>query len=333
MGTVPEAHSGKLSNLSWLVEVRELSQPLSELRPIWVQQGIIETDAQHPLPQQHPFCELNLTLSGQGPLFLGKEEAYRRAGDLLMLGPGVPHWGKLDEGPVRFLTVYFLPSLLLEFGPETDGIRFLRRFTAKQSLQERVVCPTPELRSRLTGLFIDIAAEFAGERLGREFRLRSILMELLTELLRWEELEGRTVAGLGDVTDWRFIHKALLYLRIHFAEPVYERDVAAAAGVCQSRLREIFRQTLGMSWVRYLQIYRIHQAAALLSQPDSNVTEAALSVGFDHLGHFNRLFRLFKGTSPMHFKKSIMQSCGGLTGAAEAAPALQAKGTVSGEKA
>lgn len=306
--TATKAHPAMMPNLSWLVEVRELRQPLSELRPIWVRQGIIQADEPHPLPQQHPFCELNLVLSGRGPVFLEQEQACRRAGDLLLIGPGIPHWGKIDQGPVRFLTVYFMPSLLLEFGPETDGVRFLRRFTAKQNLQERLVRPTPALRRRLTLLFEDIATEFDGDRLGREFKLRSILMDLLVQLLRWEEREGRTLADPGNGTDWRFIHKALIYLREHFAEPVYAREVAAATGVCESRLKEIFHHTLGISWVKYLQIYRIHQAAAILSQPDSNVTEAALAVGFDNLGHFNRLFRRFKGTTPKLFRKSLPQA-------------------------
>jgi len=50
--------------------------------------------------------------------------------------------------------------------------------------------------------------------------------------------------------------------------------------------------------VRYLQGYRIHRAAALLNEGGYDVTEAALTVGFDSLSHFNVTFRSFMGVSP-----------------------------------
>ena len=51
----------------------------------------------------------------------------------------------------------------------------------------------------------------------------------------------------------------------------------------------------------YLQGYRIHRAAALLSEGRLNVTEAALEVGFDSLSHFNETFHSFMGVSPKSF--------------------------------
>ena len=91
------------------------------------------------------------------------------------------------------------------------------------------------------------------------------------------------------------------YLREHHAEPVYAKDVARAAGISESRLKILFRYALNLSWVKYLQGYRIHRAAALLSEGRLNVTEAALEVGFDSLSHFNETFHSFMGVSPKSF--------------------------------
>ena len=58
-----------------------------------------------------------------------------------------------------------------------------------------------------------------------------------------------------------------------------------------------------MPWSRYLQGYRIHRAAALLSQPGHNILETAMAVGFESLSHFNTIFRSVMGVSPRVYAK------------------------------
>ena len=82
---------------------------------------------------------------------------------------------------------------------------------------------------------------------------------------------------------------------------MYSKEVARAAGVSESQIKLLFHQALNLSWVKYLQGYRIHRAAALLSEGKLNVTEAALAVGFDSLSHFNDTFRSFMGVTPKNF--------------------------------
>ena len=252
-------------------------------------------------PERHPYCEFNIVLEGEGTTLVGHEEAFRLPGDLALLGPGVPHWGKIQKFPLRSITIYFLPSALIEIGPMSEGIRILRRFTASQTLSNRLVRPPKALRTELTTLFESMAAEFAGQRFGRDVQLLATLLRSLVALLRWEESQSINIGGESLEMDWQPIFKALEYLREHHAEPVYAKEVAQAAGISESRLKILFRYALNLSWVKYLQGYRIHRAAALLSEGRLNVTEAALEVGFDSLSHFNETFHSFMGVSPKSF--------------------------------
>ena len=104
--------------------------------------------------------------------------------------------------------------------------------------------------------------------------------------------------------DWRPILRTLQFLREHYAEPIYACDVARAAGVSESRLKVLFHDALGLSWVKFLQGYRIHRAAAQLHESGHNVTEAALAVGFESLSHFNATFRSFMGASPKDYMRT-----------------------------
>jgi len=244
-------------------------------------------------------------LDGGGRIFVENEQAVSQAGDVMLLGPGIPHWGSIQQYPLRFVTVYFLPWVPIEMGPESDGIRVLRRFTARQSLTERLIRPPRNLLMQLTALFQKLVTEYEGQQLGREICVRSRLMDLIFTILRWEQAQGRNIGGEELEEDWRPLMKTLQYLRAHYSDPIYAREVARAAGLSESRLKQLFQQALGMSWVKFLQGYRIHRAAALLNESGYNVTEAALAVGFDSFAHFNKTFRAFMGVTPKDFHHGL----------------------------
>jgi len=293
------------SELAWLLDVTESRQPLSETSPIWVRHGTIEEGPPTPHPERHPYCEISMTSEGKGLSFVEGEAIVQKPGELKLLGPGLPHWGSIQEYPLRFVTVYFLPSILVEMGPQSDGVRILRRFTARQPLADRMVRPSPNLLGKVKALFGEMIEEFESDRFGREVRLRTLLLELLVSLLRWEQSQGRDIGGEELEVDWRAIMKTLQYIREHYSEAIYARDVTRAAGVSESRLKVLFQKALGLSWVKYLQGYRIHRAAALLHGASHNVTEAALEVGFDSFAHFNKTFRAFMGVSPKQYKQQV----------------------------
>jgi AraC-like DNA-binding protein len=289
----------RVQELAWLLDVTESRQSMGEKSPVWVRSATVTEGPPTPQPERHPYCEISILLEGgSGFSMIEKEKVPRGVGELLLLGPGLPHWGVIEKFPLRFITVCFLPWLLIEMGPETDGVRILRRFTAQQPAANRVVRFPPKHRDEFQRRFEEIHHEFSQPGFGREVRLRTLLMDMLVRLLRWEQSLGRNIGGGELEIDWQPILKTLKYIRENYTAPIYAQNMARAAGLSESRLRYLFEHALGISWVKYLQGYRIHRAAALLNEGRFNVTEAAMTVGFDTLSHFNVTFRSFMGVSP-----------------------------------
>jgi transcriptional regulator GlxA family with amidase domain len=133
-------------------------------------------------------------------------------------------------------------------------------------------------------------------------------MEMLVTLLRWEESEGRLKVIDELNVDWRPIMKALQYLREHYSEPIYANTLSRIAGVSESTLKVMFQKAISLSWVKYLQGYRVNRAAALLSEPGHNVTETAFAVGFESLAHFNKTFHTFMGVAPKSYRSLVSTS-------------------------
>ena len=302
---MPKAKKSSASRLSWLVDVSESLSELSSNAPIFVKLHEQKQPCESPTPAQHPYCELNVVLQGEGVSFVENEEKQRLSNEVLLLGPGVPHWGKVTKFPHRAITVYFLPSALLEFCNPHVSVSILRRFTASRTLDDRLISVPPAMHRALVTSCREMLKEFQTREFGWELRSGAILFTEIIRLMRWETSRGRVIGKGGDDLDWRPVVLALRHLREHYTTQIYAKDVAEAAGISETRLKVIFRNALGMPWVKYLQIYRSHRAALFLCEGKLNVTEIAYSVGFESLSHFNLTFRAAMGVSPSEYEKKM----------------------------
>ncbi len=297
------AQPSRPPDLSWLSQVRESTLPLGEQCPIWVRHGVVRSGTTVPYPEEHPFFEFGTILSGSGTQFVGKEQAIRKPGDLFIAGPGVPHWFEVARYPISFASVYFLPAALLNASPGRDGLRLLRRFAARQSLSSRLVRPPPRLDRELRRGFREMASEFEGDAFGRELRLSALLSEMLVRLMRWSGGQGTALSTATTIAEWDLVARALRFLQQNHARAIYANDLASDIGISETGLKRLFRDTLGMPWGRYLQSYRVHRAAAMLSSSDAKITNVALAVGFESLSHFNATFRALMDVSPKTYVK------------------------------
>ena len=293
----------RLTELDWLAEVEEFAPPVTPDSPIWMREVQVESGDAASRCEKHPSCEICLILEGDGTEFIEGEAARFAPGDLLLIGPGVPHSCRIDHRPHRALTIFFLPALLLELGPLGDGAILLRRFTMHRRIGQRLLRMPGEYQTRVEEAMRQMWVDFHARLFGWEMRLRACLAQLLVAVVQWQEGQGAKDLDGTAHEDWAKLEHALAYLRRHFAEPIYATDLARATGLSETRLKILFDQTLGMPWTKFLQGYRVRRAATLLCLPGNRVTDVALSAGFESLSHFTRVFREFTGTAPSAYAK------------------------------
>jgi AraC family transcriptional regulator, transcriptional activator of the genes for pyochelin and ferripyochelin receptors len=81
-------------------------------------------------------------------------------------------------------------------------------------------------------------------------------------------------------------------------------DLARTVGTSHSRLNIGFRQIYGTSVFGYLRRLRLEEARNLLEKGGLNVTEAAMSVGYNSISSFSRAFATHFGTNPKRFRQN-----------------------------
>jgi len=249
----------------------------------------------------HPEFELTLTLNSRGQRFIGDHIGSYDDGDLVLVGPNLPHsWcsaAKVEEAaPHVALVMWFLPQWTAPLGSVFTELRAVAAMLARAK----------------TGLkFSDAAAAGARPLIEALFALppdeRLIqLLHVLARLARDADavpLASPLAIAADRPMDRGRIDRVLDHVHRHFAERLTLDGLADIAALSPSGLHRLFLRHTGQSVTGYLARLRIGAACALLSGGTRPIAMIADEVGYDSLANFNRQFKAQRGVTPRQYRQ------------------------------
>ena len=262
----------------------------------------------------HPEWELTLIVESRGQRFVGDNIAAFAPGDLVLLGPNLPHcWLNVPSpegygasvGRARSVVVQFGANLLgagWQEGPEMRAVRSL--LTDRAS---RGVCFVGPAAQRLGGRLAALPGQHALPRLLELVALLDALARLPARAARPLASEGFTPAlNLAQAkrleTICRFVHG-------HFRDAIRLAEMAALAHLTPEAFSRFFKQKTGKTFVEFLNDVRIGEACRLLIEQETlGVTEICYACGFENVSNFNRHFRLRHRLSPRDFRRRFLSA-------------------------
>ena len=257
----------------------------------------------HPARQfhGHTFMEIVLILSGEGVHLTGESAAKIRAGDVLLIYPGISH-GYDRTATLGLVNLVYDPHKLAL--PLLDGQLmplFERLFTPRRSVApETVTRPLLHLDADETAAMADkisrLAAELGSNRPGRNFLSMAIFMEIIAELCR---SEGATEEPAGSEF---LIGDAIRYMYDHLDEPIEVDRLPEVVNMSRRSFFRRFRKATGCTPGEYLKELRFRKVVELLRRTDLSIAEIALRSGFCDGNYICRLFRERLGTTPRRFR-------------------------------
>ncbi|MBK9013422.1 MAG: helix-turn-helix domain-containing protein [Saprospiraceae bacterium] len=96
--------------------------------------------------------------------------------------------------------------------------------------------------------------------------------------------------------------RAIVLERMH--DDLRPEDLASAANVSLRQLQRTFREELDTSPHHFIIMLKMEQAAAMLREGKSNVSEVAWALGFTDPAYFSKVFKKYFGSSPKEFQTS-----------------------------
>jgi AraC-like DNA-binding protein len=119
-------------------------------------------------------------------------------------------------------------------------------------------------------------------------------------------------AMFDDITEYtkkKALEEGLLYFIFNFIENNFDKsctlnDLGNAIGYNPSYLSRYFSDSTGMSFVSFVNQYKISRACHMLKNSNKTVLECAYDCGYKSLRSFNRNFKLYAGVSPKDYRAS-----------------------------
>lgn len=248
----------------------------------------------------HSECEIILVHRGGGFRMLGDHLAALRPGDLVLIGPNLPHIYQNDEGapPVHALLIQFEAGCLGEGLMRLPAMARVRRLLERASLGLEVRGAT---RARAAELMSGMAGISGVRRIAR-------FLEILDLLAGSRECRTLANAGFfasGDLFDQERMNRVCRHIIERIDRPIFLSEVARAVHLSEGAFSRFFRLHTGKTFPAFVNELRIGRACRLLAENELNVTEIAFACGFENLSNFNRQFLRLKGTSPSQFRKAV----------------------------
>ena len=133
--------------------------------------------------------------------------------------------------------------------------------------------------------------------LARRHELAMCLLGIVCEVSPQLEDAGRME------TRYERLQPVLRHIRLHLGEPLSVQALAAAAALSPVHFHEVFRETFGVSPMRYVRGIRLEAASRLLAATDHPIARVAESVGFIDPFHFSHVFSRHFGLSPRAYRQ------------------------------
>ena len=249
----------------------------------------------------HPELELTYIGASHGHRYVGDHIGRFQKGDLVLMGPDLPHAYFNDpafRGRAR--------ALVLQFRADCLGAEFFSR--GEMTRINRLL-----LRSRLGLLFRgrarDQAAELMTELATTEgFRRVTLflqILELLAGAREAETLASAIYSPAGVLRQSSRISAACELISRRFRHDITQAEAARLVRMSPASFSRFFRRATFRTFRTFVNEVRLGYAARQLTETDRTVAEICYDSGFANLSNFNRQFLRRHRTTPRAYRRRL----------------------------
>jgi AraC-like DNA-binding protein len=242
----------------------------------------------------HPEFELTLILEGSGDRCVGDHLEPFAAGDLVLIGPNLPHyWHSHASSDAPPKGKARARAIVVQLRQDSLGKRFFDLPETDLAFDSTAVATVSREMQRLLKL--------TGTQ--RLLGLLSILQHLADASPRARALASEHYLPDCDHRTADRVRKVYQFLYSHLSEPIGLDDVARVAGMSSAAFCRYCRRVTGRTLTRLVAELRVTQACKLLTDTDQSISEVAFASGFQSISNFNRVFHQLRGENPMTFRR------------------------------
>lgn len=249
----------------------------------------------------HKNFELNFITSGSGRRIVGDHISGFDKGDLVLLGPDVPHCWEILEGEDQkafCIVTHFSEDIVSsdffkmpELEKVVDLLKQSKRGLHFKIEDDQKIRQILEKMTRLEGLDYYIH-----------------LLQVFNRLLKIQEREklSNPIAQEGSFSrNLEKINKVYEYVFQHIQEGVKLEEASSLLNMAPNSFCRFFKKKTDLTFMEYVKRVRVGIAAKLLAETDKQITQICFESGYNNLANFNFYFKSIMGKTPSEYRKSF----------------------------
>jgi AraC-like DNA-binding protein len=257
----------------------------------------------------HPHYQLFLVEEGTGTRFIGDSIKPFGPGDLVFLGPNLPHLWRSDQEYFSRQSIQQTKGIVVYFSEDFLGTSF---FKNQEMASIRQLLDHARKGLEWTGATRDRIEQTLQQMVHQPIDFTRVL-NLLTLL-----------DNLSHATDYRFLTSPNYsntvkpnetdrmqlvhdYVLGHFPEELSLETVADLAGMTAPAFCRYFKARANKTFSEFVSEVRIGHACKLLMAGKLSITQVSYESGFRTLSNFNRQFKDITGQTPSIYVRTYRQ--------------------------
>jgi len=253
----------------------------------------------------HPEYELTYILAGSGKRYVGSRMDDFVAGDLVLLGPNLPHCWKLEQGDDQHasaIVVHFDGAFLGDDFFNKNEMLYIKRLFQKSNCG---ISFNPDTRAVVNKGLLMLSKE------KNTFRMLIGLLEILQKLASSNDhilLDQNMIIAERTIAEQERINPVFAYLVENFRQPVSLEVAAGIANMTTNAFCKYFKKITRKTFMETIIEYRLNYAIQQLVQTDKPISDISFESGFGDVSHFYKMFKLKMQLSPLNYRKKFMRS-------------------------
>jgi len=248
-----------------------------------------------PRPHRHGQIELYYLCEGERVYFVEDRVITLRKGELILIPAAQIHSTASSEiAEFERILINYDPHLL-PTSLQDDAIWFDQH-------RYRVFKLTLREQDEAKRLLLKMVEECRSGRHYYEHCVLALFTELSVLLQRSENVQLEpSEAAKPPLHD--LINEVAAYIRKHYDQSLTLEQTAAHFFISASYLSRVFHRLTGFHFREYIIHIRMREAEKRLTFSQQRIQDIALSIGFEHLSHFNKTFKKATGWTPLQYRK------------------------------
>lgn len=250
----------------------------------------------------HREMEIIYVNKGSGKKYVGSHFSYFSGGELIMIGPFLPHYSFIDPqipGQIKY-------SIQMREGfPGVSMLMFPEMQPIKKLLERAVFGISFEGKVKIK----------VGKKIERLMQYKALdqfvhFLDILKDLAFAEDYKILN-SGAFQVEiipqDYERLQDIFNFVRENFKRQISLDEVADKASMTSPSFARYFKKVTGKTFTHLVNEYRLVHASKLLVETSSSITDICFESGFNNFSHFNKQFKEYAGKSPSEYRKEMKQ--------------------------